>query len=186
MQFKQLSLLALASTAMANLLPFGTDPINRHDLPTEFEPPVVVDPIAIEAIRNTLALYPFAIDGKNFDALSRVFADDAAANYSAPLNVLTPLSTIKDSLRSSLACVHTQHQYGTQLIDVLSPLTAESITYFRAAHFGTAPNMTDQVVYSYGQYQDTWNRIHDGTWRIVRRNMVYMVSAMATWFEDDG
>lgn len=172
-----LSFLA-SSTALANFLPFGTDPLNLHELPTQFDPPVIVDVVSIEAIRNTLALYPFAIDGKNFEALSNVFATDAVANYSAPLNTLSPLSTIQDSLRTSLSCVTTQHQYGTQLIDIVSPLAAQSITYFRAAHFGTAPNMTDDVVYSYGQYQDTWNRQLDGTWRIVHRNMVYMVSLL--------
>lgn len=175
MQLKLLSILALASTTLANQLPFGTDPINLHKLPTEFPPTTSVNVASTETIRNTLALYPFAIDGRNFDALSNVFAPDAVANYSAPLNVLTPLSNIQDGLRTSLACVTTQHHFGTQLIDIASPDIAQSITYYRAAHFGTAPNMTDQVVYAYGQYQDTWNRQADGTWRIVYRNLVYMV-----------
>ncbi|KAL4891845.1 hypothetical protein BDV59DRAFT_59275 [Aspergillus ambiguus] len=135
--------------------------------------PTLQDANTIEAIRNTLALYPFAVDGKNFADLSNVFAEDAVANYSAPLNVLTPLSTIESVLAANLACVTTQHQFGTQRIDLVSPTVAQSITYYRAAHFGSG-NMTDQVAYAYGQYQDRWIRQRDGTWRIVHRNLVYM------------
>jgi len=159
----------------ATSLPFGTAPIPFFSLPTDFPPPAYEDAASIEAIRNTLALYPFCIDGKNFAALSNVFATDAVANYSAPLNVLTPLSTIESVLSSSLTCVTTQHNFGTQLIDIVSPSVAESITYYRAAHFGTGANV-GQVAYAYGQYQDTWQKSDDGTWRIVYRNLVYMVS----------
>jgi hypothetical protein len=159
----------------ATSLPFGTAPIPLFSLPTDFPPPAIEDAVDIEAIRNTLALYPFCIDGKNFAALSNVFTTNAVANYSAPLNVLTPLSTIESVLSSSLTCVTTQHNFGTQLIDIISSTVAESITYYRAAHFGTGA-LVGQVAYAYGQYQDTWQKQWDGTWRIVYRNLVYMVS----------
>jgi ketosteroid isomerase-like protein len=186
MQLKLLSLFALSSTALADLSglipgPVQTDVIDFYSLPTLFPPPIAVDPIAVEAIRQTLALYPFAIDGKNFDALSKVFASDVVANYSAPLNVLTPLSSIKETLKASLACVTTQHQFGTQLIDIISPFTAQSITYYRAAHFGQG-NLSTEVATAYGQYQDVWKRQSDGTWRIVHRNLVYMVRPLLPAF----
>jgi ketosteroid isomerase-like protein len=186
MQLKLLSLFALSSAALADLSglfpgPVETDVIDFYSLPTLFPPPIAVDPIATEAIRQTLALYPFAIDGKNFDALSKVFTSDAVANYSAPLNVLTPLSSIKETLKASLACVTTQHQFGTQLIDIVSPFTAQSITYYRAAHFGKG-NMSTEVATAYGQYQDVWKRQSDGTWRIVHRNLVYMVPTLLLAF----
>lgn len=41
------------------------------------------DPTIIEQIRNTLALYPLAVDGKDFGALDLVFTQDVVANYSA-------------------------------------------------------------------------------------------------------
>lgn len=159
-------------------LPFGTAPISFFSLPTDFPPPAREDAANIEAIRNTLALYPFCIDGKNFAALSNVFTTNAVANYSAPLNVLMPLSTIESVPSSSLACVTTQHNFGTQLINIISPYVAESITYYRAAHFGTGA-LAGQVAYAYGRYQDTWQRQDDGAWRIVYRNLVYMVSLEA-------
>ena len=155
-------------------LPFGTTPIPFFDLATSFPPPTQTNPGALEAIRNTLALYPFAIDGKNFEALRNVFTESVVTNYSAPLNILTPLSTVISELSSSLKCVTTQHLLGTQLITVLSSSSAESITYYRAAHFGIGA-LADQVVDAYGQYQDTWQKQKDGTWKIVYRNLVYMV-----------
>lgn len=167
--------LALATASSAIASPTSdVAPIALFSLANTCTPQVYTDAGTTEAIRNTLAIYPFAIDGKNFDALSKVFTTDAVANYSAPLNVLTPLSAIQSVLESSLTCVTTQHLLGTQWIDILSPLAAESVTYFRAAHFGKGA-AADQVYYAYGQYQDNWARQGDGTWRIVHRNLVYMV-----------
>ncbi|KAJ5152659.1 uncharacterized protein N7482_009137 [Penicillium canariense] len=150
-------------------------PISIGSLASQFSPPKREDAATIEAIRNTLAIYPFAIDGKDFDALSKVFTSDTTANYSAPLNVLTPLSTIQSTLKASLTCVTTQHLYGTQLIDVISPTVARSVTYFRAAHFGKG-DTTGQVLYAFGNYQDRWHLQDDHTWRITYRNLVYMQS----------
>ncbi|KAJ5107001.1 hypothetical protein N7456_003676 [Penicillium angulare] len=166
-----LSVAGLASASATS----DVAPIALSSLPNECTPEIYTDAGTIEAIRNTLAIYPFAIDGKNFDALSKVFTSNAVANYSAPLNVLTPLSSIQSVLKESLACVTTQHLYGTQWIDVQSPTTAQSVTYFRAAHFGKG-DTEGQVLYAYGQYQDNWERQLLGTWRIVHRNLVYMVS----------
>ncbi|KAJ5742465.1 uncharacterized protein N7511_011484 [Penicillium nucicola] len=148
-------------------------PIEIASLANHCTPEIHTDAGTIEAIRNTLAIYPFAIDGKNFDALSKVFSTDAIANYSAPLNVLTPLHSIQSSLKQSLACVTTQHLYGTQWIDVTSPTAAQSVTYFRAAHFGKG-DTEGQVFNAYGQYLDNWERQLSGTWRIVHRSLIYM------------
>lgn len=131
------------------------------------------DPVAIEAIKNTLALYPLAIDGKDFSALSLVFSTDAVANYSAPLNVLAPLSTIESVLEASLAAVATQHSYGTQVVQMFGPCVARTVTYFRAAHFGVGV-YEGEVVYAYGQYRDVLVLLEEG-WRIRDRTLAYMV-----------
>ncbi|KAL4918311.1 hypothetical protein BDW62DRAFT_200937 [Aspergillus aurantiobrunneus] len=149
-------------------------PIPLPLLPTLFNPPTLTsDPFTTESIRRTLALYPLAIDGKDFAALSHVFAPGAVANYSAPLNVLTPLQTIQDTLSASLSCVTTQHSLGTQVIDILSPVSARSVTYYTAAHFGMGA-LSDQVAVAHGQYQDLWERQGHGGWRVVVRDLVYM------------
>lgn len=35
--------------------------------------------------------------------------------------------------------------------------------------------MAAQVATAHGQYQDLWRRQEDGSWRVVVRNLVYMV-----------
>ena len=160
----------------------GPEPL--YNLPTDFPTPVVVDPVTIETIRQTLALYPFAVDGKNWASLARIFSIDARANYSDPLGVLSGVDQIISVLSQSLSLfISTQHLYGTQYIEVCDAKSAVSVTYFRAAHFfapfvsGTTAVNTTEILWAYGQYQDTWARQGDGTWRISNRNLVYMVSA---------
>lgn len=52
-----------------------------QSLATVFPPTAHQDAAAIEAIRNTLALCAFAIDVKDFVALSSVFTQDAIARF---------------------------------------------------------------------------------------------------------
>ncbi|PMD62218.1 uncharacterized protein K444DRAFT_661453 [Hyaloscypha bicolor E] len=152
----------------------GAAVIPFFDVPTLFaNAPYAANPTIIEAIRATLALYPLAIDGKNFNALGQLFASNAVANYSEPLNILTSLSTIQSVLQSSLAAVTTQHAFATQLIDVLSPTSAFSVTYYTATHFGRGPFL-GLTVTAYGQYQDVWAKQSDASWKITHRNLVYM------------
>lgn len=169
------TIIALAIPASSASLTSSTQPVPLFDLPNAFPgSDHVADPFDVEAIRNVLAHYPLAIDGKNFDALKLVFAPNAVANYSAPLGVLTPLSTIESVLKTSLTPVTTQHSYGTQVIDILSPVSAVSVTYYTATHFGMG-KYAGQIATAYGQYQDVWTRQKDLTWRISHRNLVYMV-----------
>lgn len=65
--------------------------------------------------------------------------------------------------------------YGTQVIDIIFSTIAQSVTYYQAAHFGSG-DLASEVAYAYGQYQDTWHKQRDQTWKIVYRNLVYMVS----------
>ena len=95
------------------------------------------DAVAANEIRNTLALYPLAIDGKNYDALSEVFTDDIVANYTTTLGVLTSIPAIGTGIENVIKYVTTQHQLGTQAIDVKKhSCEAKSVTYFTASHFG--------------------------------------------------
>lgn len=105
--------LCLATNSPSSLS-FPTDPIPPGALPTSYPGALTAQNPAIEnQIRDTLNHYPLAIDGKNFDALDRVFAQDAVANYSAPINVLTGLDEIKKVLEQALAPVLSQHSLGT-------------------------------------------------------------------------
>ena len=95
------------------------------------------DAAAASEIRNTLALYILAIDGKNFDALSEVFTENIVANYTTVLGVMTSIPAISTGVETVLKYVTTQHQLGTQAIDVKEDsCDARSVTYFIASHFG--------------------------------------------------
>ena len=134
------------------------------------------DAVALEQIRNTLGLYPLCIDGKNFDALDRVFTPNAVANFSTPIFVLSGLPAIQARLQETLALVDTQHSYGTQVVEIRhGGCEAVAVTYFIASHFGRGAHVGG-VLYAYGQYQDTLVKIsRTGEWRIKERNLVYMV-----------
>ena len=158
-------------------------PVTIYDLDNILPSITSQEVVAVDAIRNTLAQYPFAIDGRNYDRLDQVFAETAVVNYSAPVGVLSGLPAIK-TIGDSLAMFNrTHHSYGTQYIKMCSPTSAISITYYTASHFltpelGPAFAPDTQVLYAYGQYQDTLAKQDDGTWRITYRNLVYQVSRL--------
>lgn len=154
----------------------NTVPLSFFSLPKSFpKAQGPQDAVALEQIRNTLGLYPLSIDGKNFDALEQVFTPDAVANYSSPISVLRGLPAIKATLEKILAPVDSQHMYGTQVVEIRhGGCEASAVTYVTVAQFGRGP-YEGEVLYSYGQYQDTLVRIPSGGWRIKERNLVYMV-----------
>ncbi|KAF7942563.1 uncharacterized protein EAE97_006017 [Botrytis byssoidea] len=139
----------------------------------------LTDPIATEIIRNTLSLYAFAIDGRNWQAFSRVFTPDARANYSEPLPVLYGLKNITDAVAAQvIQFTGTHHRYGTQYIAICSPTSAISITYLEASHFllpHTSPVIEDDshTLFVTGRYEDTWKKAN-GNWKIVNRNLVFI------------
>ena len=128
------------------LLPYNTSAVDFAGIPTAYAGVTrPQDPTVLDQIRFTVALYAFAIDGKDFESLDLVFTDDAVANFSAPIGVVTSLSAIKSVVQKTLAYVHTQHKLSTQIIDI-SPngCQAKSVTYLDASHFGQG-NYTGQV-----------------------------------------
>ncbi|KAK5678255.1 hypothetical protein LTS10_009425 [Elasticomyces elasticus] len=143
-------------------LPASVGNATFNSLPTTFAPAArAQDPAILAQIRNTLALYPVCIDGKDFASLSLVFTENAVANYSEPLNTLTPLSDIQTVLEASLAPVATQHQLGTQVVELFGHCAARSLTYFVANHFGKGV-YEGQAAYAYGQYRDVWTKTRAG------------------------
>jgi hypothetical protein len=159
-------------------------PASLNYLAGLFTPQVLPDPIATESIRQTLALYALAIDGRNFEILRKVFTTNTRANYSDPIGVLNGVQAIIDTLPPGLNnFASTQHHLGTQLIHVCGLTSAVSVTYFQASHFFVPytgvgnPVNNSKVLIDRSQYQDTWARQWDGTWKITNRNLVRMVSA---------
>ena len=156
-------------------------PVSFNYLAGAFPAPVPTDLYAMEAIRQTMAVYAMAIDGRNWDALKKVFVSNVRTNYSDPFYEIKGLQPLVDALAPGLASfVSTQHLLGTQAIHICSPTTAVSVTYFQATHFFTPytgvanPVGNDVVLIDRGQYQDTWAKQKDGTWKITNRNLVRM------------
>lgn len=157
-------------------------PVSFSYLAGQFTPQALPDPIATESIRQTLALYALAIDGRNYEVLRKVFSTNARANYSDPIGVLNGVQAIIDNLAPGLSTfVSTQHHLGTQLIHICSLTSAVSVTYFQATHYFTPytgignPVDNSKVLIDKAQYQDTWARQWNGSWKITNRNLVRMV-----------
>lgn len=131
------------------------------------------------AIRRTLSLYPFAVDGRNFAAFDHIFSTDVRANYSEPINELLGLEQVKTAVAAGLDnFASTHHSYGTQYIAACGKTSAISVTYYTASHYfkpsqpAEVQNSSD-VLYATGRYEDTWQKQRDGSWKIANRNLVY-------------
>jgi hypothetical protein len=134
---------------------------------------VFQNPIDIDSIRNTLALYPLSIDSKNFAGLALVFTPDAVANYGQPLGVLNGLSEIQQTLSTALANVLSQHSLTTQHITLLDNNNATATTYVIASEFGVGV-YNGQLLTIWAKYDDLL-RTNSGSWLIYDRLVTYMV-----------
>jgi hypothetical protein len=136
------------------------------------------NPSDILAIKQTLNLYPLAIDGKNFTTgLPTVFTDDAVADYGPPFGVLRGVHAIIDSLTVNLANWTTQHSLTTQVINILDgEKEAETVTYLVAVHFGKDGTIYEGLYNTArAKYEDKLRVDKDGTWKIYIRNEFNMV-----------
>lgn len=134
------SSLATAQSSYNSITGTPIDAIESHELPNTFA--AVIEPnqdaATVLQIQQTLSLYAFLIDGKQFEKLDMVFHENVWANYSSLIGIFHPLYVLKAGLQRSIAAVTTQHALATQMVDVAkNGTTAQSATYFTASHFGT-------------------------------------------------
>lgn len=115
-----------------------TTPVPFFSLPTIFpEPTAPQNPVDFIQIRNTINLYPLAVDGKNYGALGEVFTPNVVANLSQG-GLIHGLPALEGAIGASFVHVTTQHQLGTQYIDIIKGgCQAKSVTYFTATLLGT-------------------------------------------------
>lgn len=163
-------------------MPYGTSIWNSSQLPNILgaKADLTNDHQSVETIRNKVALYAFIVDGKQWDTLGNVFASNAVANYSTPLYILSGLDNITATLNQSMQKVSvSQHQIGSQFIEIVDSRNAYSVSYYTSTQFG-AGDYANEALYSRGQYQDTWYRANPRTqdWHIIFRNLVYMVGRL--------
>lgn len=185
--------LALSITAQAAATSTGNCPtispgplaLNQlADLPLSAK----AEPDIEQAIRNTLALYVYAIDGRRFDIFNRIFVDNVRTNYSEPLNEIIGVENLKTTLAAGLNnFALTHHLLGSTYIFSCGRDTAISVTYYTASHFFLPSNQGDiqspqNVLYATARYEDSWKKQKDGSWKIINRNNVYsgpMITAAA-------
>lgn len=112
-------------------------PVPFYSLPTllsSSRPSSVSD---IELIRTVTSLYALAVDGKNFPVLDLVFVPDVVGNLSQG-GLLHGRTALAAAIEKSFEGLRTQHQLGTQVVDVdASGCEARSVTYFTATALGT-------------------------------------------------
>ena len=189
------AVMAASVVAVTNVLAFtpcsdySPNPVPASQLPTFFSQQNVTNIETLlekDPIDRLLSHYAHTIDARAFDGLSDIFNVNATAVYPSSPGVLDGVEAIKTSIAGMLAQFSgTQHLIGSKDIRLCGERKAISIAYFSAAHFlpqnatSANPQVVDDsdVIYAYGQYQDSWEK-QDGLWKIVHRNQVFMVSLL--------
>lgn len=127
----------------------------------------LADLAAERAIREGLARFARVLDGKQWDALTDIFAADLTFDYG--LGEQAGLAALTVNMRRFLdVCGPSQHLIGSMTITVdPGALTATSRAYVQARH-QRADDPNGPVFDSNGEYLDSWQRRPEG-WRITRR-----------------
>lgn len=126
-------------------------------------------------ITHGLARFARVLDGKDWDALGEVFADDLSFNYGDGQEK-QGMAALRTQMTSFLDhCAGSQHLLGSIRIEVDGD-TALSSAYVQARHQGAGAR-SHLFFDSNGEYTDRWERRPQG-WRIVRRD--------ARWFMQVG
>ena len=137
--------------------------------------PALADLAAERAIRDGLARFARILDGKQWDALGDVFADDLTFDYG--LGEQVGMAALTANMRRFLdVCGPSQHLIGSMMITVdPGAITATSRAYVQARH-QRASDPLGPVFDSNGEYIDRWERRPTG-WRIVRRDALWQTQS---------
>jgi len=126
-------------------------------------------------ITRGLARFARILDGKQWDALGEVFAEDIKFDYGSGGDQ-AGMAALRVQMQTFLdKCGGTQHLIGSISIDVDGD-RATSRAYVQARHQARG-DAGGAVFDSNGEYTDIWQRRPQG-WRIIRRD--------ATWFIHTG
>lgn len=122
-----------------------------------------------EIVRN-LSLFAHILDGKRWDRLGEVFAEDLDFDYGTGGDQHGMAALTANMRRFLDRCGGTQHLIGSILVDVEGD-TAVSRCYVQARH-QRADDRAGAIFDSNGEYVDRWARRTQG-WRIVRRDALW-------------
>ncbi|MCY1672828.1 nuclear transport factor 2 family protein [Novosphingobium sp. SL115] len=132
----------------------------------------MLDELLVErTVREGLARFARVLDGKHWDQLGDVFADDVTFDYG--MGEQAGMSALVANMRRFLdVCGPSQHLIGSISIDVSADgASATSRAYVQARH-QRASDHGGAVFDSNGEYVDQWALRAEG-WRIVRRDALW-------------
>lgn len=112
------------------------------------------------------------LDGKRWDELSDVFAEDVEFDYGDGNGLQQGLPLLRETFARHLdRCGATQHLLGSVILSVEGD-AATSEAYVQARHAGIG-KLAGEVFDTNGEYVDTWTR-REGAWLIVRRDVSWL------------
>jgi len=125
------------------------------------------------AIMHGLGRFARILDGRQWDAVHEVFADDVTFNYGDGREQ-SGIAAMTKQFRDFLGgCGPSQHLLGSIVITVEGD-KGTSNAYVQARHQGRNGKENLRLD-SNGEYVDQWERRPEG-WRIVRRDVNWLVS----------
>ena len=124
------------------------------------------------ALHQVLIGYALLCDGRDWQAIDKVFSDHASACYGG--RTLPDRAAILSMLRNHLGgCGPTQHLLGNLQVSVDATGQVTSRIEVRASHRG-AGERQNQTFDCMGHYQDRWVHTPAG-WRIAHRSMTVVL-----------
>jgi len=121
-------------------------------------------------IQNGLGLFARILDGRQWDRVGEVFAEDVTFNYGNNKEQ-SGIEAMRSQFMQFLdVCGPSQHLLGSLILSSDGPLLV-SRCYVQARHQG-AGDKRHLFFDSNGEYMDRWERRREG-WRIVRRDVTW-------------
>jgi SnoaL-like domain len=135
----------------------------------------------VHSIRQTINLYPLALDFKELDRLDALFTENATYSISTTFGTVYGVEAIKAKIREVTGDAQTQHLFATETLDVDSEAgTATGNVYLLETVFGLlGPNVTNTFN---GYFNDKFKRTREGEhwpeleWRFSSREFIPLVS----------
>jgi 3-phenylpropionate/cinnamic acid dioxygenase small subunit len=119
-------------------------------------------------IQNGLGLFARILDGRQWDRIAEVFAENVTFNYGDNQEQSGIEAMRSQFMRFLDVCGPSQHLLGSLMLSNDGPLLV-SRCYVQARHQGAGAK-SHLFFDSNGEYRDRWERRREG-WRIVRRDV---------------
>ncbi|ERF72776.1 hypothetical protein EPUS_04211 [Endocarpon pusillum Z07020] len=135
----------------------------------------------VHSIRQTINLYPLALDFKELDRLDALFTPNATYSIPITFGTVYGVDAIKEKIREITGKAQTQHLFASETLNVDSKAgTATGNVYLLETVFGLlGPNVTNTFN---GYFNDKFVRTRRGAhwpeleWRFSSREFVPLVS----------